>query len=68
MGRKPETPGRTMTAMNAKNSPFLTRLDAVAAETEALLDRLLAAGARGGRNQPPGAADRGHALFQPRRR
>jgi farnesyl diphosphate synthase len=29
-------------AMNAKESPFLTRLDAVAAETQALLDRLLA--------------------------
>jgi farnesyl diphosphate synthase len=29
--------------MNAKNSPFLARLDAVAAETDALLDRLLAA-------------------------
>ncbi|MFY9694655.1 MAG: polyprenyl synthetase family protein [Xanthobacteraceae bacterium] len=29
--------------MDAKNSPFLARLDAVAAETEALLDRLLAA-------------------------
>ena len=28
--------------MNAKNSPFLARLDAVAADTEALLDRLLA--------------------------
>ena len=28
--------------MDAKNSPFLARLDAVAAETEALLDRLLA--------------------------
>jgi farnesyl diphosphate synthase len=29
--------------MNGKTSPFLARLDAVAAETEALLDRLLAA-------------------------
>jgi farnesyl diphosphate synthase len=29
--------------MDAKNSPFLARLDAVAADTEALLDRLLAA-------------------------
>jgi len=29
--------------MNAKDSPFLTRLDAVAAETETLLDRLLGA-------------------------
>lgn len=29
--------------MNAENSPFLTRLDAVAADTEALLDKLLAA-------------------------
>jgi farnesyl diphosphate synthase len=29
--------------MNAKNSAFLARLDAVAADTEALLDRLLAA-------------------------
>jgi farnesyl diphosphate synthase len=28
--------------MDSKNSPFLARLDAVAAETEALLDRLLA--------------------------
>ena len=35
------TPGND--AMNAKNSPFLKRLDAVAADTEALLDRLLAA-------------------------
>ena len=32
-----------MNDKNQKNSPFLTRLDAVAAETEALLDRLLAA-------------------------
>jgi len=30
-------------AMDAKNSPFLARLDAVAADTEALLDRLLGA-------------------------
>ena len=30
-------------AMNDKNSPFLARLDAVAADIEALLDRLLAA-------------------------
>jgi farnesyl diphosphate synthase len=29
--------------MDAKNNPFLARLDAVAADTEALLDRLLAA-------------------------
>src|SRR5271166_5911303 len=29
--------------MDAKNSPFLTRLDAVAADTETLLDQLLAA-------------------------
>jgi len=29
--------------MNEKSSPFLARLDAVAAETEALLDRVLAA-------------------------
>jgi farnesyl diphosphate synthase len=29
--------------MDAKNSPFLTRLDAVAAETETLLGQLLAA-------------------------
>ncbi|MGC1778663.1 MAG: polyprenyl synthetase family protein [Xanthobacteraceae bacterium] len=29
--------------MDAENSPFLSRLDAVAADTEALLDRLLAA-------------------------
>ena len=29
--------------MSSKTSPFLARLDAVAAETEALLDRLLAA-------------------------
>ena len=29
--------------MDAKNSPFLTRLDAVAAETQTLLDRLLTA-------------------------
>ena len=29
--------------MDAKNSPFLARLDAVAADTEALLERLLAA-------------------------
>ena len=36
-----ETPGDHL--MNGKNSPFLARLDAVAAETETLLDRLLAA-------------------------
>jgi len=29
--------------MNDKNSPFLSRLDAVAADIEVLLDRLLAA-------------------------
>ncbi len=29
--------------MDVENSPFLARLDAVAADTEALLDRLLAA-------------------------
>ena len=29
--------------MNAKNSPFLARLDAIAAETDELLDRLLSA-------------------------
>ena len=29
--------------MNGKNSPFLSRLDAVAADIEVLLDRLLAA-------------------------
>ncbi len=34
--------------MDAKNSPFLARLDAVAADTEALLDRLLAATAAAG--------------------
>ncbi len=37
----PETPDKD--AMTGKNSGFLKRLDAVAAETEALLDRLLAA-------------------------
>ena len=36
-----EAPGKS--PMDAKNSPFLARLDAVAADTEALLDRLLAA-------------------------
>jgi farnesyl diphosphate synthase len=34
-------PGKN--GMDAKNSPFLARLDAVAADTEALLERLLAA-------------------------
>src|SRR6266702_2807153 len=39
--------------MSGKNSPFLARLDAVAAEIEALLDRLLAsAPAAGERNRP----------------
>src|SRR6201996_3074987 len=39
--------------MNSKNSPFLTRLDAVAAETEALLDKLLAATAAEGESSRP---------------
>jgi len=39
--------------MSAKNSPFLARLDAVAAETEALLDRLLAAAAAEGELSRP---------------
>jgi farnesyl diphosphate synthase len=39
--------------MSGKNSPFLARLDAVAAETETLLDRLLASTpATGERNRP----------------
>ncbi len=39
--------------MNEKTSPFLARLDAVAAETQALLDRLLAAApAEGELNRP----------------
>ena len=39
--------------MNAKNSPFLASLDAVAADTEALLDRLLAATAAAGELSRP---------------
>jgi farnesyl diphosphate synthase len=40
--------------MNGKNSPFLSRLDAVAADTDALLDRLLAAApAPGELSRPP---------------
>jgi len=39
--------------MNAKNSPFLARLDTVAAETETLLDRLLAATAAQGELSRP---------------
>jgi farnesyl diphosphate synthase len=39
--------------MNSKNSPFLTRLDAVAAETEALLDKLLATTAAAGESSRP---------------
>jgi farnesyl diphosphate synthase len=39
--------------MDAKNNPFLSRLDAVAAETEALLDRLLAATPAGGELNRP---------------
>jgi farnesyl diphosphate synthase len=39
--------------MNAKNSHFLARLDAVAAETEALLDRLLAKTAAAGELSRP---------------
>jgi len=40
--------------MNAKEKPFLTRLDAVAAETETLLDRLLAvAPVAGEQSRPP---------------
>ena len=39
--------------MDAKNSPFLARLDAVAADTEALLDRLLAAPAVDGELSRP---------------
>jgi farnesyl diphosphate synthase len=39
---------RAKVSMNVKNSPFLARLDAVATETEALLDRLLAATAAEG--------------------
>jgi farnesyl diphosphate synthase len=39
--------------MDAKNSPFLARLDAVAAETESLLDRLLAPGPADGELSRP---------------
>jgi farnesyl diphosphate synthase len=39
--------------MNSKNSPFLTRLDAVAAETEALLEKLLATTAAEGESSRP---------------
>jgi farnesyl diphosphate synthase len=39
--------------MNAKESPFLTRLDTVAAETQALLDRLLAATPEAGETSRP---------------
>jgi farnesyl diphosphate synthase len=39
--------------MNEKNSPFHARLDAVAAETEALLDRLLVADQANGENARP---------------
>jgi farnesyl diphosphate synthase len=39
--------------MNVKNSPFLLRLDAVAADTEALLDRLLAAAPADGETHRP---------------
>ena len=39
--------------MNAKESPFLSRLDTVAAETEALLDRLLAATPEAGETSRP---------------
>jgi len=39
--------------MNEKNSPFLARLDAVAADTEALLDRLLAAAPAAGELSSP---------------
>ena len=38
------------------------------ADTEALLDRLLAATPADGELEPPGAAARGHALFEPWRR
>jgi farnesyl diphosphate synthase len=44
--------------MDAKNSPFLTRLDAVASETEALLETLLAATpAAGELGRPPRLLD-----------
>ncbi|HEY2527630.1 MAG TPA: farnesyl diphosphate synthase [Xanthobacteraceae bacterium] len=39
--------------MNAQDNPFLSRLDAVAAETEALLDRLLAAAPEDGETLRP---------------
>src|ERR1700691_4252773 len=39
--------------MDPKNSPFLPRLDAVAAETEAVLDRLLATGPAAGELSRP---------------
>ena len=39
--------------MNGKNSPFLARLDAVAEETEALLDRLLSPRPRTGELSRP---------------
>ena len=39
--------------MDAKNSPFLTRLDAVAADTETLLDQLLAAKPADGETSRP---------------
>jgi farnesyl diphosphate synthase len=40
--------------MSGKNSPFLARLDAVAAETETLLDRLLASAPAAGELSRPG--------------
>jgi farnesyl diphosphate synthase len=40
--------------MNSKENPFLTRLDAAAADTEALLDRLLAAAPVAGELRRPG--------------
>ena len=52
--------------MNGKTSPFLARLDAVAAETETLLDRLLGAARGVRRAQPSGALAGRHALFKPR--
>ena len=55
--------------MNDKNSPFLSRLDAVAADIEVLLDKLLAATPEHGElSRPPRLIDHRHILHLQRHR
>ena len=54
--------------MDVKSSPFLARLDAVAADTEALLDRLLGPTAAAGELSRPARLLEAMRYLQPRGR